>query len=124
MSPTVSSSEKKTLFLCTQSLKATASLVCSFHNYYDLSFYLWIPSGIDQDFESINDTTFVIAPEASQVCLQFIAFDDDVPEGPEEFIVTIEMNGQSIGNTTVVIIDNDGECVGVCSMTLYIFNIA
>ena len=40
--------------------------------------------------------------------------DEDIVEDPEDFTVTIEMSGQIIGNTTVVIIDNDGKCVCVC----------
>ena len=73
------------------------------------------PSGEGQDYRSLNDTTFIITPEASEVCLQFSVLNDDNVEDPEEFIVTIEMNSEIIGNTTVVIIDNDGRCGGVCT---------
>ena len=45
--------------------------------------------------------------------------DDDTVEDSEEFTITIEMSGQIIGNTTVVIIDNDGECVCVHMYTCY-----
>ena len=41
-------------------------------------------------------------------------FDDDTVEDSEEFTVAIEMSGQSIGNTTVVIMDNDGGCKCMC----------
>ncbi len=59
------------------------------------------------DFQ-INDTMFVITPEVSQACLQLEALDDSAVEDPEEVIVTIAMDGVLIGNTTIIISDNDG----------------
>ena len=71
----------------------------------------YILLGESSDFEITNDTTFVITPEVSQVCLLFITTDDNTFEDPEEVTVVIEISDQIIGNTTIIIIDNDGECV-------------
>ena len=60
------------------------------------------------DFQILNYTTFIITPDVSQVCLQFVAFDDDSAEDPEQVIVAITMEDVVIGYTTVVITDNDG----------------
>lgn len=67
--------------------------------------------GENVDFLIDSNATFVITPEVSQACLQFRAIDDLVAENPEEVTVTFEMNGQIVGSTTAVIIDNDGMCV-------------
>jgi hypothetical protein len=76
--------------------------------------------GEDEDYRIVNDTMFVITPQVSQVCLQFLIFDDDAIEDPENFTVTIiKRSGQIVGNTTVIIVDNDGECVYVC-MCVYV----
>ena len=42
------------------------------------------------------------------MCLQFSVSDDDIVEDPEEITITITMSDLIIGNTTIVIIDNDG----------------
>lgn len=69
--------------------------------------------GENYDFQIDNDTTFVIIPEVSQVCLLFRTTDDLIPENPEEVTVTIEMSGQTVGSATIVITDTDSMCVGV-----------
>ena len=69
--------------------------------------------GENFDFQIDNDTTFIITPEVSRVCLLFRTIDDLIPENPEEVTVTIEMSGQTVGSTTIVITDTDGMCVGV-----------
>ena len=58
---------------------------------------------------------FIVTPQDSQVCLQFSIIDDDNIEDSENFIVTIVRSGQIVGNTTVVIEDNDGESVCLCA---------
>lgn len=59
----------------------------------------------------ISNEAFVVTPEDLQACLQFIAIDDNIAEDDEELAVTIVAEGQIIGNTTVIIIDNDGMCL-------------
>ena len=71
---------------------------------------------------------FIVTPQDSQVCLQFLIIDDDNIEDSENFIVTIVRSGQIVGNTTVVIEDNDGEsaCVFVhwacVCMCIFMYN--
>ena len=62
---------------------------------------------------------FIITPQDSQVCLQFLIIDDDAIEDSENFIVTIVRSGQNVGNTTVVIEDNDGESACLCTGHVY-----
>ena len=58
---------------------------------------------------------FIVTPQDSQVCLQFLILDDDTIEDSENFTVTIVRSGQIVGNTTVIIEDNEGECVCLCT---------
>ena len=68
--------------------------------------------GENLDFQILNDTTFIITPNVSQVCLHFEAFDDDSAEDPEQVLVVITMNNNIvIGYTMVVITNNDGMCI-------------
>lgn len=60
-----------------------------------------------EDFMIMNNT-FVITPEVSQACLQFVAIDDTIVEDEEELTLTIVAEGNIIGNVTIVITDNDG----------------
>ena len=52
---------------------------------------------------------FIVTPQDSQVCLQFLIIDDDNIEDSENFTVIIVRSGQLVGTTTVIIEDNDGE---------------
>ena len=63
-----------------------------------------------------NDTTFIITPDVSQVCLEFEAFDDNSTEDTEQVIVhvAIAMDDVIIGYTIVIITDNDGMAIIVC----------
>ena len=60
-----------------------------------------------EDFMIINNT-FVITPEVSQACLQFVAIDDTIVESDEELTLTIAAEDVTVGNVTIAIIDNDG----------------
>ena len=67
--------------------------------------------GENMNFQILNDTTFIITRDVSQVCLQFVAFDDNIAEDPEQVIVTIATDDVIVGCTIVIITDNDGMAI-------------
>ena len=51
---------------------------------------------------------FFLDPEDEQACLEFMAIDDNTVEDKEAITVSIMVEGEAVGNVTLVIIDNDG----------------
>ena len=65
---------------------------------------------IDDEVHPTN-SSFVIPPGVSNVCIQLLAVDDDIVEGEEVLIgevVATNLRDSVNGNVSIVIIDNDG----------------
>ncbi len=67
------------------------------------------------DLVLTNESTFIISPIGAvlaplQICLIFVATDDQIVEGTESFYFTVRAsNPLDMINTTIDITDNDGK---------------
>lgn len=66
----------------------------------------------ENDLRIISESMVTISVQYPKACITIEAYDDEILEGTETFVITVNASNPLdvvIGNSSVIISDNDGE---------------